>query len=304
MDSVPSEKSPRGQPFRAVAFVFLGLLVVGFGLGVVVYKKYVDYVPTASRHVPADATVAARIDLTHVMFYAPYRTSIMPLADRGSPAASSRAERLAAHGVRLGADVRELLVALGPAPGDWVLVVGGQLPKSGLAETLSSVLKEESLMAEARSGGSFFVAPSGPWFAQAADGAFVLSSSEARLHEALPVREVDVDLSQAAGGLYLSQAWLGTPIKSLRASLRAGSVVAADVNADFANPKSGQVALQALLDSLAKLDPLLMAPVQSTQLHPTATGVSFRLNLPKEAVERVASLTAERVSNRIASAPN
>jgi hypothetical protein len=277
--------------------------VVGLGLGLVVYKKYVAYLPTAARHVPADATVAARIDLTHVMLYAPYRTSIMPLADRGGPGAAGRSERLAAHGVRLGADVRELMLALGPAPGDWVLVVGGQLP-SGLGETLSSVLKDESRAPEARPGGCFFLAPNGPWFGQAVDGAFVLSSSENRLRQALPVREVDAKLSQAAGGLFLSRAWLGSPFKSITASLRAGSVVAVDVSAELTDSKSGQLALRGLLDSLGKLDPALTAPVRTTEIHPTATGVSFRLNLPKEAVERVASLTAERVSNRFAAPPN
>lgn len=303
MDSAASEKAPSGQPFRAVAAVFLGLLVIGLGLGLVVYRKYVAYLPTVARHVPADATVAARIDLTHVMLYQPYRSSILPLADRGGPAASGRGERLAAHGVRLGADVRELLLALGPAPGDWILVVGGQLP-AGLGTTLSSVLKEESRVAEARPGGSFFLAPNGPWFAQAADGSFVLASSESRLRQALPARAVDAQLAEAAGSLFLSREWLGAPFKSLRASLRAGSVVAAEVRADFTDPASGQVALRALLDSLAKLDPALTAPVRNAAIHRTATGVTFRLNLPKEAVERVAFLTAERVSDRFVQAPN
>jgi len=277
--------------------------VVGLGLGLVVYKKYVAYLPTTARHVPLDATVAARIDLTHVMLYAPYRTSIMPLVDRGGPAAAGRAERLAAHGVRLGADVRELMLALGPAPGEWVLVVGGQLPR-GLGETLSAVLKDESRSTQVRPGGCFFLAPSGPWFGQAEDGAFVLASSESRLRLALPVRAVDAKLAEAAGGLFLSPAWLGTPFKSLRASLRAGSVVAVDVSADFTDSKSGQLALRALLDSLAKLDPVLTAPAQTAQIHPTSNGASFRLNLPKEAVERVASLTAERVSDRFVEPPN
>jgi hypothetical protein len=120
----------------------------------------------------------------------------------------------------------------------------------------------------------------------------------------LPVRAVDAKLAEAAGGLFLSRAWLGTPFKSLTASLRAGSVVAVDVSAEFTDSKSGQLALRALLDSLAKLDPALTAPVQAAEIRPTANGVSFRLNLPKEAVERVASLTAERVSNRFAQPPN
>jgi hypothetical protein len=287
-----------------VAAVFLGLLVVGLGLGLVVYQKYVAYPPTVARHLPVDATVAVRIDLTHVMLYAPYRSSIMPLVDSGGPKAAGRGERLAARGVRLGADIRELLVALGPAPGEWVLVVGGQLPSSGLGETLSAVLKEESRVAETRPGGRFFLAPNGPWFAQAADGAFVLASSEGRLAQALPAREPDAELSRAAGGVFLSRAWLGAPFKSVRASLRAGSVVAADISADFTDPDSGRSALRALLDSLAELDPTLVIPVQSAEIHPTATGVALRLNLPKEAVERVASLTAERVSNRFAGAPN
>jgi hypothetical protein len=287
-----------------VALVFVALLVVGFALGVAVYQKYVAYQPTAAQHVPVDATVAARIDLTHVMLYAPFRTSIMPLADQGDSAAAGRGKRLAAHGVRLGADVRELMVALGPASGDWILVVGGQLPRTGLADTVRTVLQEEARVVEARPSGCYFLAPNGPWFGQAADGAFALASSETRLLAALPTRPGDAALAEAAGGLFLSQAWLGGPFRSLRANLRAGSVVAADVHADFTDPASGAAALRALLDSLAKLDPTLTVPTQSAEIHATGTGATFRLNLPREAVERVASLTAERVSDRFSRASN
>lgn len=303
MTSPPPEKPGVRQPFRAVAAGFLVLLAVGFGLGVLVYKKYVAYPPTAAQHIPSDALLAARIDLTHVMLYAPFRSSIMPLADRGDSAAAGRGQRLAAHGVRLGADVRELMLALGPASGDWVLVVGGQLPRRGLAETVRAVLQEESRTIEAR-GGVFFLAPNGPWFGQAPDGSFALASSESRLRAALPIRPVDQELAQAAGAVFLSGAWLGAPFKSVRANLRAGSVVAADVRADFTDPASGGPALRALLDSLAKLDPTLMIPAQSVEIHPTATGASFRLNLPREAVERLASLTAERVSDKFIQASN
>lgn len=287
-----------------MALVFVALLVVGFTLGVVVYEKYVAYPPTAAQHVPPDATVAARIDLTHVMLYAPFRTSIMPLADQGDSAAAGRGKRLAAHGVRLGADVRELMVALGPAPGDWVLVVGGQLPRTGLADTVRAVLQEESRVVEARPNGGYFLAPSGPWFGQAADGAFAIASSETRLRAALPIRPGDAALAEAAGGLFLSRAWLGGPFKSLRANLRAGSVVAADVHADFSDPASGEAALRALLDSLAKLDPTLTVPTQSAEIHATGSGATVRLNLPREAVERVASLTAARVSNQFSRSSN
>lgn len=302
VDSAPLARSS-AFPFRAVAIVFVALLALGFGLGIVVYEKYVTYLPTVAQHVPADATLAARIDLTHVMLYAPFRNSILPLANSGGSAGSARAERLAAHGVRLGADIRELLLALGPAPGDWVLVVGGQLPRKGLAETVSSVLREESRPAEARPGGCFFLPPDGPWFAQAADGAFVLSSSESRLRQALPVRSVDPELGNLAGGVFLSESWLGAPFKSLRANLRAGSVVAADVHVEFTEPASGQAALRSLLDSLAQLDPALTVPIQRIELRPTATGADFRLDLPQGAVERVAAMTAERVSERFAGAP-
>ena len=60
----------------------------------------------------------------------------------------------------------------------------------------------------------------------------------------------------------------------------------------------------ALLDSLAKLDPTLTVPTQSAEIHATGSGATVRLNLPREAVERVASLTAARVSNQFSRSSN
>jgi hypothetical protein len=300
VDSASPARAPGARPFYLVAAVFGALLAVGLALGFVVYKRYVAYLPTVAQHVPPDVNAAVRVDLNHVMLYAPFRTWILPVANWGSDVLPPRAERLSTRGVRLGADVRELLVALGPAPGDWVLLVGGQL-HAGAADALAGVLREEGRAVEARPDGGFSL---GSWcFAQAVDRTVVLASSDERLQRALETRPVDEVLSRAGGALLLKPAWLGAPFRSIRGSVRAGSVVAVDVRAEFSDARAGGAALRSLLARLARLDPVLDSPVRKIQLQPTPTGMTFRLNLPSEAVERLAALVAARLSERLAQTP-
>src|SRR5262245_46257848 len=135
-DATPPESisARRVVGFRPVAAVFVALLVLGFALGVVVYRRYVAYEAVAARHVPEDVLAAVRVDLTHVMLYEPFRRSIFPLVDRLPEPASEppRRERLEARGVRIGGDVREVVLGVGPLPVDWILIVGGRLPRTGL----------------------------------------------------------------------------------------------------------------------------------------------------------------------------
>ena len=86
--------SRQGPP----ALVFVVLLAIGLGLAVVVYRKYVAYEPSVSRHVPAGATAVARFDLTHVMLYEPFRRAVFPLAVTvASPRSMSRDSLLCAR---------------------------------------------------------------------------------------------------------------------------------------------------------------------------------------------------------------
>lgn len=293
--------SPR--TFLQVALVFGGLLAVGLVFALVVYRKYVAYEPSVAHHVPADAGIAVRIDLTHVMFYEPFRRAIMPLADHGGPVEPPRHQRLTEHGVRLGADVRELLLALGPGRSDWALVVGGQLPKTGLSEGLADVLRAEGQAVEARPGGVHSLRSSGLSFAQAADGAFVLGSGEARVRAVLPVRTVDAALIEGSGGAHVLGSRLGPGWQNLRVSLRAGSAVAADVHADFVDPRAGHDAMTALLRQVASLDATLKHPIESAVRTPTTTGEALRLHLPKEAVEALSRWLAARAVETFVAAP-
>jgi hypothetical protein len=293
--------SPR--TFLQVALVFCALLAVGLVFALVVYRKYVAYEPSVARHVPPDAGIALRIDLTHVMFYEPFRRSIMPLAEHGGPVEPPRHQRLAEHGVRLGADVRELLLALGPGRGDWALVVGGQLPKTGLSESLADVLRAEGQTIDVQAGGIHNLRSSGLAFAQAADGAFVLGSGEARVRAALPVRAVDTALTEGSGGARVLGSRLGPGWQDLRVSLRAGSVVAADIHADFTDPRGGREALTGLLRQAASLDATLVHPVESAVRTPTATGESLRVHLPKESVEALSRWLAARAVETFVASP-
>lgn len=279
-----------GRSFFQVALVFVGLLAIGLVFAFVVYRKYVAYEPTVARHAPPDAGIVVRLDLTHVMLYEPFRRSIMPLADEGGRGARSRQERLAEKGIRLGADVRELLLAVGPGRRDFALVIGGQLPKAGLAATVAELLAAEGRELDVRPDGVRILRSSGFAFAQAADGAFVLGSGEARVRSMLPVRAADPDLSEGSGGARVSGSRLGPPWRNLRASLRAGSFVAVDAEAQFSDSRAGSEALTSLLREIASLDATLVHPVESAARTVTDDGAktSFRISLPKEAVEVLA----------------
>jgi hypothetical protein len=276
-----------------VAIGFVALLVIGLALGLVVYEKYVAYQPSVARHAPADATLTARLDITHVMLYEPSRRSFMPLVERGAPPGVKRADELAEHGVRLGADVRELLLALGPAEADWVLLVGGKLPKRDLADVLAGILEREGRTSVARAGG-VRVLEDGKALGQANDGTFVFASSEARLRSALAPHASDEWLSRGAGGVVVAGAFLGEPWKALRASCRAGAHLSVEASASFSEPAVGAGAVRSLLEKAAKLDGSLAAAVQGAEIRPSGQEISFRIDLPKNAVEQLARWLAEQ----------
>ncbi len=289
-------ESSNAVPFRRVAIVFIVLLAIGLALGFVVYRKYVAYGPRAAEHVPADATLFARIDLTHVMLYEPARRSLLPLAEWGARPERKRADELTARGITLGADVRELLLALGPSREDWVLVIGGKLPRGTVTDTLATILEGEQRPSALAAGGVRVLA-SGAAFAQAADNTFLLASSERRLRSALAARPAESALTQGAGGIVVSGARLGSPWRSLRASWRAGSFVSIAGSAEFDDAEQGSAALRALLARGQRIDPALHAPLGQARLHAQGNVLTFELDLPREAVEALARWVAARTDS-------
>jgi hypothetical protein len=295
---VHRSSSRKGLPFRWVALVFVGVLSIGLALGFAVYRTYVAYEPTTAHHVPPDATLVARFDLTHVMLYEPFRRSIFPLVDTG-PGGAGRRERLSTRGIRVGSDVREVLLALGPQPRQWLLAVGGRLPRSQVDLVLASVLREEGRLIDVRSG-VYLLPETGVAFAQAADGTLLIASSEPRLRSALAHRSVTLPIAGASGGFWIAGSWLGDPppVSSLDGQLRAGSVVEVKANVRVqSKPADAQAAARALLERFAALDPALAEAARTAQIEPSEVGAAARLRLPRPAVERLAALAATRAAD-------
>jgi hypothetical protein len=272
------------------------LLALGLGLAYVVYDRYVAYQSTVARHVPPDAQAAVRFDLTHVMLYEPFRASIFPLVDRLAAGNADKPRRAAleARGIRVGSDVREVLLALGPARGDWLVAVGGRLPAAGVGATLASVLRDEGQRIEERDGG-FWLPAHGVAFAQAGDGALVLASDEERLRSALAVRPARQELIAGAGGFSVGEPWLIRPLQNLSGTLRAGSVIAVEGRAAFpptGDAAAAELALKTLLERAGRLDPALEPAFRPSALRASGGDVELQLGLPASAMERIASLVA------------
>lgn len=279
--------------------IFVLLLAVGLTAALIVHERYVAYGPVVARHVPHGATAIARFDLTHVMFYEPYRRFIAPLVDSGSgpDGATSRRAKLEQRGFRVAGDVRELLVAFGPEPGDWVAVIGGRMPTFGLANEVAAMLREEGLPIEEDSG--VFAAPSLRLvFTQAIDSAFVLASSPERARAALAPDESLPELSEGAGGLRLTSSALPHPVESLRASFRAGSAVAVEAEAALkpgSTASSRAEAVSQLLGILGGVDPLVARSTSRSQPVFSGDTAQVSVRLPREAIEALAERAAAAI---------
>lgn len=299
----PAAIARKSLAFRWVAGVFVALLAIGFALGVVVYRRYVAYEPVAARHVPGDAFGSARFDLTHVMLYEPFRRSIFPLVDALPNAASAngRRARLERRGVQVSGQVREVVTAFGPAANDWVLVLGGTLPSSGVPALLAEVLRAEGLPVTAAERSFSLGGTDALSVGQAGDGAVVIASSAERLRAAIPERDAAPVLGRAAGGMELSGAWVPRPFRGLRVSFRAGSVLAVELHAPFSvgsDPAVAEIALRELLRNLAAGAPHATRAVAEARFRRSADELEAELALPREAVEELATRVAERLEGR------
>lgn len=291
------EGPPRqGRSFRIVSLVFVGLLAVGLSLGFVVYKKYVAYEPRVSEHVPADAVLAVRVDLTHVMFYEPFRRSIFPLADRFGGTASPRRQRLATRSLRVDSDVRELLLIQGPGPSDWALVVGGRFPRGLIGAGLSAALREEGRQVRDEGDGSYTLPESGLAFAETPGGTLALASSRARLAGIIPANAPDPVLSEGAGGVILRPGALPSPFQGLTASFRAGSVVEVRGHADVApNSSASEALLRGVIQGVGSANAQSSSALSGLELTTDASGIAFRVSLPREAVLGLVELLSQRI---------
>lgn len=290
-----AEASPRpARSFRIVALVFLALLAVGLAAAFVVYKKYVAYEPTVANHVPASARVAVRFDLTHVMFYEPFRRSVFPLADRFAQGQSARRARLEARGIRVNSDVRELLGVLGPGPGDWAVVVGGRMPRGSIGAGVAAVLAEEGRRLT-ENAGTYSLPDTGLAFAETADGSFAIASSLTTLASVVAVGVPNEALSSGSGGIVVRPGALPGAPAGLTATFRAGSVVEIRGRAEVDDTALAEQNLRSLLALFAGSDPAALSAIRSVEFSKEASGLGFRLALPREAVLGIVEALAQRV---------
>lgn len=281
--------------FRWIALAFVVLLGLGFGLAVVVYQRFVAYRAVAAHHVPADATAFARFDLTHVMLYEPFRRSVFPLADVFGP---GRRERLRAEGLELGAEVREVVVALGPTSADWSVALGGPLVDHEVASTLARVLRGEGRRVDER-GGAYFVDGGTLAFAQADDGALLFAPSEVRLRKALVAAPPPDVLTENAGGLRVTAARLHAGVERLDATYRTGSVIQIRLEAHAgagAHADRPGLGLRLALATIGDLDPLLAEATKNAVIEDLPGGATSEVTLTSAAAERLAERLAERVA--------
>jgi hypothetical protein len=291
-----AKASRKPTAFRWVAAGFVLFLMLGLALALAVHRRYVAYDPVAARHLPSSATALVRFDLTHVMFYEPFRRSLAPLAGRVLEArsGSDRAERLEQRGVRVAGDIREMAAAFGPERGGWTLVVGGRLPKSGLDRTLAEIFREEGRTL-AFEGGMFRSQNPTFAFAQAADGALVLASSDARVRAALaPAEAAPPELSRGAGGLVVRGPWIWPPLAEIRADFRAGSVVAVEAEVRFGEGSRAEreAAVTALFDALGAGDPSVSGALERAERSLDRAPPHVSVRLPREAMLALANRAA------------
>ncbi|MBX3128623.1 MAG: hypothetical protein KF718_18015 [Polyangiaceae bacterium] len=178
-------KTRSGTSYRVVFAVFFALIAAALTAGAGLYFHKLHYRRVAADHVPKDAWLALRVDAEKVIAYEPVRRHLLPLVDEAAATKlePKRSKRLqGSTRVELAVDLREVLVAVGPGEGDWVLVVGGLFPKTGVLEGLSRVLAAEGRTVHLDGD---VLEVSGVAFGQARDGALVAASSRERLSRAL-----------------------------------------------------------------------------------------------------------------------
>jgi hypothetical protein len=169
MSAVLAERPSVRISFRWLMAVVLGLALIAFVAGRWVYRTYGGYRPVALVHVPQTMRYRARVELGD----AARVQAVQPLLVALDP----RHVRVPALEQKLGAPlsslVRELAFGVGPAPTDFVLVFGLQLPperSSTLARTLCETLASDGIQSQPTETGC-----------RLADGAIVANSLDGML---------------------------------------------------------------------------------------------------------------------------
>jgi hypothetical protein len=159
--------------FRLLMSIALGLAVLAFVAGRQIYQRFGGYRPLALVHVPPTVRYRARVDLNDARRVA----AIEPLLRALDPRQQRTAALEQKLGISLKGAAREAAFGVGPAPSDFVLVLGLQLQAgTGLpvAKGLCDVLAGEGIRSEPTETGCRL--SDGAVVGGTPDGALVLAS--------------------------------------------------------------------------------------------------------------------------------
>ncbi len=320
-----SETAPNdrrgGLSFALVGTVFALLLAIGVGSGLVIHRRYVGFERVVAEHVPARSPFVLRWDVEKVTLFEPTRRYLLPLVDARRPgrpvAAEPRSERLRrATGVRIGRDLREVLLVVPPGDGDsWAVMVGGSFGGENLLGAVADTLRQEGWSASPPTG--VLDSRSGLAFGRAADGAYALSSSRAALGAVLERTPEDPLVPrEGAGSLVVRLDQPGVPpaVRAVLAPL--GDVTELSATADWGSPLPVEVrlryasappgdAVQRLRGVLAELVGARLAELErgtlALEVQPGENQeLKARFRLADSALEAVADRAALLISRQIA----
>ena len=204
----PSARAPAdragGLSYKGVYVAFFGLLLAAVVVAGLMYFKLLHYRRVAALHLPPDTTAALRVDIEDAVLFAPVQKHLLPLANSlrpGDPRLKPRLKRLEQHTrIEFVVDLREIAVARGPGPGDWVVVFGGLFPKENVVSGLRQVFAEEGIDAQPSASGRTLTLPGGLAIGQSEDGCILIAATAARLESALPQQDTFQRLSLARDG--------------------------------------------------------------------------------------------------------
>jgi hypothetical protein len=202
--------SPRQKLIAAA--IALGAALIGSGLALYVFV--IRYEPVARRHIPGNASIAARVDFAKVILFGPVRDHLWPLVTgprRGDDGPSRIDAIREATGIDLRTDGRELVVASTDGA-SWVAALGGRFRRGRFVKGLAKVAKKEQ-WPSFHLDGELLIGPNGVAFGQADDGTLIVGSNAAVVNAALPAsdeyKRLDLADDAAVTFAVTHEAWSG-----------------------------------------------------------------------------------------------
>ncbi len=188
--------SPAGRRLAVAAAVLAAVALVA---AVAVYLFVIRYEAHARRHVPSNAVFVAHADLADLALFPPVRDRLLVLLLTRASTGATRGDRIReATGVRLGTDLREIVVASTDAT-SWVLLAGGRIARGRFVDGLADLAREEGWIGFHKEG-DLLIGPGGVAIGQAEDGTIVVGTDVAIASAALPATDEHRRLELPEGG--------------------------------------------------------------------------------------------------------